>query len=145
MLLNYYLAGMRKIEPTMWFRGTAISQHFSTLLSYFEHNDRIFPSSSAISQHSSTCQNTRVYNIVDFKNILFQSSTRIHQTRLIQKIPLWRAVSKLCSFDVRIHWFHVNGRPIRKKKLCDLKSVRIRVDLLIKSLNATTKTCSQPT
>ena len=79
MLLNYYLAGMRKIEPTMWFRGTAISQHFSTLLSYFEHNDRIFPSSSAISQHSSTCQNTRVYNIVDFKNILFQSSTRIHQ------------------------------------------------------------------
>ena len=101
----------------MWFRGAAFSRHFCTLLSYFEHNGRIFPCSSAISQHSSTCQNTRVYNIVDFKNIRFQSSgTRIHQTRLIQKIPLWRAVSKLCGFSVRIHWFHVNERPIRKKK-----------------------------
>ena len=32
-----------------------------------------------------------------------------------KKNPLWRAVSKRCSFGERIHWFHVDGRPIRIK------------------------------
>ena len=45
---------------------------------------------------------TRVYNVVDFKNIRFQSSTQIHQTRRIQKIKIhpgdWGAVSKMCGF-----------------------------------------------
>ena len=41
---------------------------------------------------------------------LFQSSTWIHQTRRIQKKnPFWRAVSKICSFGVRIHWFQGNA------------------------------------
>ena len=27
--------------------------------------------------------------------------------------PSWRAVSKQCSFGVRIHWFREDGRSIR--------------------------------
>ena len=29
---------------------------------------------------------------------------------------LWRAISKICGFGVRIHWFRVDRRPIRIKK-----------------------------
>ena len=29
---------------------------------------------------------------------------------------LWKAVSKICAFGARIHWFRVEGRPIRMKK-----------------------------
>ena len=51
---------------------------------------------------------SRVYDVADFRNVRFQSSTRIHQTRRIKKDPLWRPVSKICGFGVRIHSFHVD-------------------------------------
>ena len=37
------------------------------------------------------------------------------RARRIQKSPLWRAVSKRCGFGERVHWFRVDGRPIRIK------------------------------
>lgn len=54
---------------------------------------------------------TRVHDVVDIKNTHFQSSTRNNQTRRIQKNPLRRGVSKYA-----VHWFHVDGRLIRRKK-----------------------------
>ena len=35
---------------------------------------------------------------------------------------------KRCGFSERIHWFRVDGRPIRIKKICGFKNIRIRVD-----------------
>ena len=32
--------------------------------------------------------------------------------------PSWRALSKQCSFGVRIQWFRVDGRSIRVVSLC---------------------------
>ena len=44
--------------------------------------------------------------------------------------PLWRAVSKQCGFGVRIHWFRVDGRPIRAKRCAVSKmSRRIQVEV----------------
>ena len=37
-------------------------------------------------------------------------------------------VSKRCGFSERIHWFRVDGRPIRIKNICGFKNIRIRVD-----------------
>ena len=48
---------------------------------------------------------SRVYGVVDVR----------HQTHRIQN-SLWKAVSKICAFGARIHWFRVEGRPIRIKK-----------------------------
>ena len=44
---------------------------------------------------------------------------------------LWRAISKICGFGVRIHWFRVDRRPIRIKKVCGFKSIWIRVELAL--------------
>ena len=33
----------------------------------------------------------------------------------------WRADSKQCGFGDKIHWFHVEGRPIRVKKVCSMQ------------------------
>ena len=48
---------------------------------------------------------SQVYGVVDVR----------HQTHRIQN-SLWKAVSKRCAFGARIHWFRVEGRPIRIKK-----------------------------
>ena len=42
--------------------------------------------------------------------------------------PLWRTVSKQCGFAVRIHWFRVEGRPIRVKKSMRQQKYPDRVD-----------------
>ena len=44
------------------------------------------------------------------KDIRFRSSTRIREVGGFKK-----AVSKRCGFSERIHWFRVDGRPIRIK------------------------------
>ena len=43
--------------------------------------------------------------------------------------PLWRTVSKQCVFAVRIHWFRVEGRPIRVKKSMQQQKYPDRVDV----------------
>ena len=44
--------------------------------------------------------------------------------------PLWRAVSKQCGFGARVHWFRVDGRPIRAKRCAVSKmSWQIRVEV----------------
>ena len=63
---------------------------------------------------------TRVFDVVDFKNI--SGFRRPHEfTKPIgsEKKPLWRVVSKVCGFDVRIDWFRVDRRPIPTKKYPD--------------------------
>ena len=51
--------------------------------------------------------------MVDFKNIRFQSFTRIHQTCQIQKNPFWRAISKISGFSPS----HEFTKPVRSRKI----------------------------
>ena len=61
--------------------------------------------------------------LLNYKISRFLSPTRSSSPNPSDpKTPLWRTVSKICSVGVRIHWFRVDGRPIR------IKSFRIRVD-----------------
>ena len=58
----------------------------------------------------------------DFLNRIFFIRIRLK--------ALWRAVSKQCGFGVRIHWFRVDGRPIRVKRCAVSKmSRRIHVEV----------------
>ena len=41
--------------------------------------------------------------------------------------PIWRTVSKRCSFGERNHWFRMDGMPIRVKNM-KFKNIWIRVD-----------------
>ena len=38
---------------------------------------------------------------------------------------------KKCGFGIRIHWFRVDGGPIREKKLCSLTNILIRVNMAL--------------
>ena len=42
--------------------------------------------------------------------------------------PIWRTVSKRCSFGERNHWFRMDGMPIRVKNM-KFKNIWIRLDL----------------
>ena len=54
--------------------------------------------------------------------------------------------SKQCGFGDKIHWFHVEGRPIRVKKVCSMQFkyislIRIKTVLHTRSIYAHTASC----
>ena len=49
---------------------------------------------------------------------------------------LWRTVSKQCGFAVRVHWFRVEGRPIRVKKSMQQQKYPDRVDIASQTTDA---------
>ena len=60
--------------------------------------------------------------------LLASKISGFRKTRRTQKNPFWRAVSKICGFGQRIYLFRMVGGPIRIKKVCGFKSIRIHVD-----------------
>ena len=116
--------GLELKDSTIWMKWLIVVAKITKLISMLAMRLAIWASKYASRTLSSTILNlkvftfkdwTRVHTMVDFKNIRFQSFTRIHQTCQIQKNPFWRAISKICGFGVRIHWFRVDGSPIRIK------------------------------
>ena len=57
---------------------------------------------------------TRLHNVSFSENIMFRMSTLIRSLGELKKEnPFVRAISKGWGFGERIHWFGVEGRPIR--------------------------------
>ena len=118
-------------RSTIHLTDESVNSTFGARELLYQRNDNV---AVDIWQLSVCRRKPRLLCSIFVKDARNSSSNQAPPTRIRRRIrvdralkPLWRSVTKRCGFGERIHWFGVDRKPIRVKKMCCFKNFRIRV------------------